>query len=141
MKPNRPSGLPESIRETYSAFVNAEGGIIRLGVKEPEDTTLHALDLPDPQWLMDDFPTIRSDPTQVSANILTEDDIQTHDVDGRHIVAITIPKADTPCRAVYVAGDVLRGTCRRSSEGDCRCVQPEIEAMLAEGEKLCMVQF
>ena len=49
---NALGGLPESIWETYSAFANAQGGIILLGVEELEDKSLHALDLPDPQWLI-----------------------------------------------------------------------------------------
>ena len=134
-------GLPESIWETYSAFANADGGIILLGVEELEDKTLHALDLLDPQWLIDDFLTILNDTSQVSVNILTEEDIQIHEIDGKHIISITVPKADPRCRPVYVDGDVLRGTYRRSGEGDYRCTPEEIEAMLAEREKLCTVQF
>ena len=134
-------GLPESIWETYSAFANAEGGIILLGVEELEDKTLHALDLLDPQWLIDDFLTILNDTSQVSVNILTDEDIQIHEIDGKHIIAITVPKADPRCRPVYVEGDVLRGTYRRSGEGDYRCTPEEIEAMLAEREKICTVQF
>ena len=134
-------GLPESIWETYSAFANAEGGIILLGVEELEDKSLHALDLLDPQWLIDDFLTILNDPTQVSANILTEEDIRIHEIDGRHIVTITVPKADIRCRPVYVEGDVLRGTYRRSGEGDYRCTPEEIEAMLLERETVCTEPF
>ena len=134
-------GLPESIWETYSAFANAEGGIILLGVEELEDKSLHALDLLDPQWLIDDFLTIVNDASQVSVNILTEDDIQVHSVDGKHIIAITVPRADPCCRPVFVGGDVLRGTYRRNGEGDYRCTPGEIEAMLAERERLCTAQF
>ena len=134
-------GLPESIWETYSAFANADGGIILLGVEELEDKTLHALDLLDPQWLIDDFLTILNDPAQVSVNILTEDDIQIHQVDGKHIIAITVPRADARCRPVYVGGDVVQGTYRRSGEGDYRCTPEEIEAMLAERERLCTARF
>lgn len=134
-------GLPESIWETYSAFANAEGGIILLGVEELEDKTLHALDLLDPQWLIDDFLTILNDPAQVSANLLTEDDIQIHTVDGRSIIAVTVPKADSRCRPVYVGGDVIRGTYRRCGEGDYRCTPEEIEQMLTERETVCTAQF
>lgn len=134
-------GLPESIWETYSAFANAEGGIILLGVEELEDKSLHALDLLDPQWLIDDFLTILNDPMQVSVNILTEEDVQIHEVEEKRIIAITVPKADPRCRPVYVGGDVLRGTYRRSGEGDYRCTLEEIEAMLAERERQCTEQF
>ena len=125
-------GLPESIWETYSAFANAEGGIILLGVEELEDKSLHALDLLDPQWLIDDFLTILNDPTQVSANILIDEDIRIHEVDGKHIIAITVPKADRRCMPVFVGGDIIQGSYRRNGEGDYRCTPAEIEAMLAE---------
>ena len=134
-------GLPESIWETYSGFANADGGIILLGVEELADKTLHALDLLDPQWIIDDFLTILNDPAQVSANILTDEDIQIHDVDGKHIIAITVPPADVRCRPVFVGGDILRGSYRRSGEGDYRCTPEEIEAMLKERERICTEQF
>lgn len=134
-------GLPESIWETYSAFANADGGIILLGVEELEDKSLHALDLLDPQWLIDDFLAILNDPTRVSANILTDEDIQIHKINEKHIIAITVPKADIRCKPVYVDGDILQGSYRRNGEGDYRCTPEEIEAMLAEREKLCTEQF
>lgn len=134
-------GLPESIWETYSAFANAEGGIILLGVEELEDKRLHALDLLDPQWLIDDFLTILNDPTQVSVNILTDEDIQIHRVDGKTIIAITVPQADPRCMPVYVGGDIMQGSYRRSGEGDYRCTPEEIESMLTKKEALCTDRF
>ena len=125
-------GLPESIWETYSAFANAEGGIILLGVEELPDKTLHALDLLDPQWLIDDFWEIINDTRQVSANILTQKDIQIEDVDGKHIIAITVPKAQTAQRPIYIEGDPYRGSYRRSEEGDFRCSREEVDAMLEQ---------
>lgn len=128
-------GLPESIWETYSAFANADGGIILLGVEELPDKTLHALDLLDPQWLIDDFLIILNDPEKVSANILSESDIQIYEVDGKHIIAITVPKASRCHRPVYIEGDPYRGTYHRSGEGDYRCTREEVDAMMAEKQK------
>ena len=123
-------GLPESIWETYSAFANADGGIILLGVEEMPDKSLHALDLLDPQWLIDDFWAIINDPMQVSVNILTESDVQIHQVEGRHIIAITVPKARPEQMPVYIGNNPHRGTYRRCGEGDCRLSREEVEAML-----------
>jgi len=124
-------GLPESIWETYSAFANAEGGIILLGVEELPDKRLHALDLLDPQWLIDDFLTLVNDPHVVSVNILSEEHIQVHQIDGKHIISITVPKAHPCDRPVYIENDLYRGSYRRSGEGDYRCSREEVDAMLA----------
>lgn len=124
-------GLPESIWETYSAFANADGGIILLGVEELPDKSLHALDLLDPQWLIEDFWMILKDPKRVSANILKPEHVQIHEVDGKHIIAITVPRAEDRYRPLYIDGDIYRGSYRRSGEGDYRCSREEIETMLA----------
>lgn len=128
-------GLPESIWETYSAFANAQGGIILLGVEELPDKALRALDILDPQWLIDDFWRIINDPTRVSVNILSEENVQIHDVDGRKIIAITVPKAEAIHRPVFIGNDIYRGSYRRCGEGDYRCTREEIAAMLAANTK------
>ena len=127
-------GLPESLWETYSAFANADGGVILLGVEELEDKTLRAVDLLDPQWLIEDFWTILRDPLRVSGNILTEEAVQVHRVGEKRIISITVPKADARQRPVYIDNDPYRGTYRRRGEGDCRCSREEVDAMLAERE-------
>lgn len=123
-------GLPESLWETYSAFANTEGGIILLGVEELPDKSLHALDILDPHWLIEDFWRIINDPQMVSRNILTEENVQIHTVDGKQIIAITVPKADDRCMPVYIGSDPYRGTYCRRGEGDYRCTKEEIETML-----------
>ena len=124
-------GLPESIWETYSGFANADGGIILLGVKELPDKSLQALDLLDPQWLIEDFWAILNDPDRVSVNILTEDHVQIHEVDGKHIIAITVPRGAPQQQPVYLNRDPYRETYRRNGEGDFRCSREAVEQMLA----------
>ena len=124
--------LPESIWETYSAFANAEGGIILLGVEELPDKSLHALDILDPHWLIEDFWRTINDPTLVSVNILTEKNVQIHMVDGKQIIAITVPQAPASSRPVYIENDIYRGSYRRSGEGDYRLSREEVDALLRE---------
>ena len=128
-------GLPESIWETYSAFANSQGCIILLGVEELEDKSLHALDLPDPQWLIEDLWAGLEDPTVVSQNILTPDDIEIRIVDGKQIVTVTVPPAEWDQRPIYIGADPIRGTYRRSGEGDYRCTPEVVRAMMQESGK------
>ena len=125
-------GLPESIWETYSAFANAEGGIILLGVEELPDKSLHALNILDPHWLIEDFWRIVNDPEWVSTNILTEENVQIHNVEEMQIIAITVPKADAQHRPVYIGTNPYRGSYRRCGEGDYRLTREEVDTMLAQ---------
>ena len=125
-------GLPESIWETYSAFANTLGGVILLGVEELEDKSLHALDILDPQWLLEDFFAVLNDPARVSANILTEQDVQIHTLEGRRIIAITVPPAPAALRPVWVVYDGRRCAFRRRGEGDYRCTEEDLALMHTE---------
>ena len=126
-------GLPESLWETYSAFANALGGVILLGVEEREDGSFGALDLLDPQWLIEDFWAIVTDPTRVSVNLLKPEDVQVHLVEGRRIISITVPPAAPEQRPVYVDGDPYRGSYVRRGEGDMR-MSREMAQMLLSGQ-------
>lgn len=125
-------GLPESIWETYSAFANTLGGILLLGVEELPGKTLRCIDLPDPAKLLRRFRELLEDRTKVSANILSEEDLQIHEIDGKHMISIRVPRALRTDRPVYINQDPFSGTYRRNGEGDYRCTSDEIEAMLRD---------
>lgn len=128
-------GLPESLWETYSGFANAEGGVILLGVEEGPDKSLHSLDLLDPQWIIEDFWAILRDPAQVSVNLLTEDHVQVHTIDGKQIISITVPPAEPRFKPVYLQQDPYWETYRRCGEGDYRCSRDEVDAMFAQAQQ------
>ena len=115
-------GLPYSVWETYSSFANTQGGIILLGVEELEDKRLHALDLLDPQWLIEDFLTILNDPTQVSANILTDEDIdwETMEVDpidqGDHIINFLLVGKDLVSSGICRTDSIILCTINKSTK-------------------------
>lgn len=122
-------GLPRSIWETYSAFANALGGVILLGVQEHKDTSLSPVDLPDPEGMVRQFWEHMRDGETVSVNILTEENVRIAEVDGKHIIAIEVPRARRSLRPVYIGGDPMTGTYRRNGEGDYRCKREEVLEM------------
>ena len=127
-------GLPESLWESYSAFANASGGVILLGVGERADHSLRVLELPDPGWLLEDLHAILNDPLKVSVNLLTGEDIQVIREGGKCIIAIFVPEARPEQKPVYLANDPWRHSYRRVGEADKRCSREEVAAML-EGRK------
>lgn len=121
-------GLPHSIWETYSAFANTLGGIILLGVEELKDKTLHTVDLPDPEKMVKEFWDMVNNPNKASVNLLLDRDVKIEEVNGDHIIVISVPRASRFERPVYVEGNPLN-TYRRNGEGDYRCTEEELRAM------------
>lgn len=128
-------GLPHSIWETYSSFANTIGGIILLGVVELTDKTFQTVDLPDPERLIMEFRKILNDREKISANILSLDDIAVHEINGNHIISITVPRADRREKPVYIGMDPYMGTYRRDGEGDYHCTRDEVQSMLKDREE------
>ncbi len=128
-------GLPESIWETYSAFANTLGGVILLGVEEHKDRSLHPVDLPDPEDLVEEFWRLVNDKNKVSANILSPDDVTVENINGKRIIVIRVPRALPDKMPVYIYNDPMMGFFNRQGDGDIRCNIMEIQAMLAEYEE------
>lgn len=122
-------GLPHSIWETYSAFANALGGIILLGVEEYKDKTLHTVNLPDPESLVKEFWDAVNNPDKASVNLLTSKHVRIEEVNGDRIIVIEVPRAQRCYKPVYIDGNPVSGTYCRNGEGDCHCSEEELRAM------------
>ena len=127
-------GLPESLWESYSAFANAGGGVILLGVGENPDKSFRILELLDPRELLEEFWAIVNDPMKVSINLLTEKDVQILRDESKCIVAIFVPEARPEQKPVYLANDPWRHSYRRCGEADKRCTAEEVEEMMKRNE-------
>ena len=123
-------GLPESLWETYSAFANAQGGVILLGVGENPDHSFRILELLDPEGLLEEFWAIVRNPEYVSVNLLKEEDVQVLREEGRCIIAIFVPEAPPEQEPVHLLRDPWRHSYRRVGEADKRCSREEVEQML-----------
>ena len=124
-------GLPESLWETYSAFANAQGGVILLGVGENPDHSFRILELLDPEGLLEEFWAILRNPEYVSVNLLKEEDVQILREEGKCIIAIFVPEAPPEQKPVHLLRDPWRHSYRRVGEADKRCSREEVEQMLA----------
>ena len=129
-------GLPESIWETYSAFANAEGGVILLGVEELPDHSLRPIDLPHAEDLVWEFWQRVNDQKTASANILSQEDVEIILADGCRIIAVRVPKAADEDRPVYIYGDAMSGSYVRNGEGDYRIPPEEIQKMLQKSAEI-----
>lgn len=127
-------GLPHSLWETYSAFANTLGGILLLGVEERQDGSFLVHNLPEPQRMIDEFWSILCDTEQVNTNILKQEQVRIVELDGKKIVAITVPRAERKDRPVYIGTDVYTGSYRRDGEGDYHCSREEVDNMLREAK-------
>lgn len=124
-------GLPESLWETYSAFANTLGGVILLGVAEREDKSLMALDLPDPELLVEEFWARLCDGKTVSANILSPENVRIQLAGGKRIIVIEVPEAEEAQKPIYAEGECYV----RCGEGDFRCTQTDFRGILGAQER------
>lgn len=125
-------GLPNSLWETYSSMANCYGGVILLGVVEKGDGSFETTGLKDASKLRRDFWNLANNPQKVSTNLLSDDDLESYEINGDIILAVKIPRAKREDKPVYINGDMLKGTFRRNGEGDYRCTKSEIKAMLRD---------
>ena len=125
-------GLPNSLWDTYSSFANSYGGVILLGVIENDDGSFKTTGLKDFNKLKKDFWNTINNSSKTSINLLTDDDIESYEVNGDVILAIYIPKASRQDKPVFINGDMFKGTFRRNNEGDYRCAKNEVLAMLRD---------
>lgn len=125
-------GLPNSLWETYSAFANCYGGVIILGVKENKDGSWYMTGLDNPAKLRKDFWDTINNKNKVSANLLTDHDVEIFEENDGIIMVIHVPKAKREQKPVYINGDMFSGTFRRNWEGDYHCDRGEVLAMLRD---------
>ena len=125
-------GLPNSIWETYSSFANTFGGVILLVVTEDSEKQLQVVGLTDPERLIKDFWDNINNSQKVSVNIISDKNVAVEDIDGKKIIVITVPRAQRCDKPVYISGNPISGTYRRNGEGDYKCSQEEVKAMLRD---------
>jgi len=128
-------GLPGNMWETYSAMANTDGGTIVLGVAEknglPEIQGIENL-----HQIQKRFWDCIHNRNCVSACLLSEDDTQVVEFEGKKLFLIHIPRATRYQRPVFVGQNPQTGTFRRRHEGDYKCTPETVAGMMADRSRL-----
>ena len=125
-------GLPNSIWETYSSFANTLGGTILLGVCEKADKSFEIVGLNDAERILTDFWNTINNQSKVNINILSNKDVEVITFNNKDIIVISVPRAQRADKPIYINGNPLTGTYRRDGDGDYKCSQEEVKAMLRD---------
>ena len=124
--------LPKDLWETYSAFANTHGGVILLGIQEKPIGTFRPVGVENSQRLVTDLFNTLNNSGKVSANLLTEKDVETVILDGKTVIQIHVPPATRKQKPVYLNGNPIGNTYRRLHDGDRKCDDETVRRMLAE---------
>lgn len=126
--------LPDDFWPTYSAMANSRGGQVVLGLKERRDRTLEVHGIGDPEAVQRELWDLLNNRNKISANLLSEGDVEEVEVEGRTLIVLRIPRAPRSERPVYLGPDPRTGTYLRSHEGDRKADRDRVRRMLADAE-------
>jgi len=123
--------VPKDFWPTYSAMANAYGGVVLLGVRE-KNGVFAVAGIPHPAKVRADLFNTLNNPGKVSANLLTDADVQELVLEDCTVLRVRIPQATRKQRPVFLNGQPLGHTYRRLNDGDRLCDEETVKRMLAE---------
>ncbi|QBO35772.1 hypothetical protein EQG49_04485 [Periweissella cryptocerci] len=124
-------GLPASVWETYSAFLNTDGGTIYLGVAENKKGHFETVGVKNADQILADFVTNAHSQKVVSYTAMTTVDAQIINVEGHNVIKITVPRVGSLDKPVFIKGNLLEAY-YRIGDADQRLTQAEINRMIAD---------
>ena len=134
------NSIPNSLWDTYSAFANTYGGTILLGVVEhteekDKSKQFEIVGVEDADKIRKDLWNIINSKEKVNVNLLRDEDVQVVDVEGKSVVAVNVPRAESSTRPIYINNNLSRGTFKRNHEGDYHCTEQELKMMLRDANE------
>ena len=120
--------VPKDFWPTYSAMANAHGGVVLLGVRE-KDGAFSIAGIANPAKVRADLFNNLNNLGKVSANLLTDADVQELVLGDKSILVVRIPQATRQQKPVFLNGQPLGHTYRRLNEGDRVCDDATVKRM------------
>lgn len=123
--------IPDSFWETYSAFANTDGGIVIFGIDEK---TKQVVGVAQAEKMRDDLFNMANNPQKVSANLISDADVQIIDVDsGVQIMMIKILEAPYQLKPVYLKGNPQLAF-ERLGDGDRRLTPEKYKELVVNSQ-------
>src|SRR5574344_1944659 len=91
--------LSKDFWETYSSFANTNGGLIVLGIT---DKPVNIVGVGRPKKVLEDLFNIASNKEKVSHNIISDENVQSNEIDGKTIITVYIPPLSIEKRPLYL---------------------------------------
>ena len=128
--------LPKSLWETYSAFCNSSGGVIVLGIKENKENNICTIEgIENAKQILKDFWNTVNNREKISSNVLDDDDVKIIDIDNKQVLVIQVPRASRKNKPIYINNNPMTGTYKRYNDGDFKCAEYEVRAMLIDSSE------
>ena len=108
-------------------------GVIVLGVKENKENDICTIEgVENLNNILKDFWNIINNKEKVSCNILNDDNIDILEIQNKKVMIINIPKSNRRNKPIYINNNPIVGTYKRFHEGDFKCAEYEVKAMISE---------
>ena len=88
------------------------------------------------QDVLKDFWNTINNKEKISFNSIRDDNINIFKIEEKTVISINVPRADRRNKPIYINNNPMTGTYKRYNEGDFKCVENEVRAMLIDsGDK------
>lgn len=120
------NNLTKDFWPTYSAFANTCGGYIILGVAE---NPTRIIGVNDPNKIKQEIFNIANNKEKTNFNIISDDNIEIHLVDGKSIISVFIPELQMHKKPLYLNGNIKKSYIRKN-EGDYLATDDDIRRFI-----------
>lgn len=128
------NSLPKDFWPTYSAFANTHGGLIVLGVEEPEKGSFVIEGVQSPTKVMAELTSLVTNPKKVSACLISDEDVVIRSVNHKTVIEVRVRQADYYQKPVFLNGS--RDSCYvRLGDGDKRPSAEQYKYMVANSQQ------
>ncbi len=124
------SSLPSAFWETYSSFANTAGGHILLGIRE---NPWEISGVKNPDKILKDLCNTANNKSMVSYNLLDNQNMQVHELDGKKIISVYIPELPDNKKPLYLKGNPLNAYIR-INEGDYKISENDLKRFMRNGQ-------